>query len=484
MPRRITLLFFLPLLFLLFFSGSIHAQASAKVIRKLNQDPVIATTDANKSYRILFDAYLDLSPPPMTVGDAFNLTTIHAKMNGWAAVSGWGEANPHMAEAIHESKMKLVFGLPYGDDNLSKNDRDAGLYAIIGGVEQREHDFAYLQAIDTMAAWATAEAYRRFEAKQSDEAIELAVDMLYILRQCCDRIFLEEKNHHIELLADALSVFRDMMYVYRDSISIEVLQRITKSEAPLLRPGRRKLLMPEGDRVVAEALLRSVFDERLGGADPEKFAATFSSIQSQQAPLTRFGAARRWEMIALEHGSLDASLERMELIYDDWWRRWRIQEYDPLLDLETEFERTNPVRYAAVIHGTRNLGEIFNLRMRLIMEVNATAVAAALAHYHNSLGTDPNNKEKVYGSPLRKSSDVDPYDTEWAGLQFKRVSSRTAVDTGVGRIWIPRGTGMLWSVGQNHEDDGCEEHTDDGVRGDILIWPPPRALAREQDLIE
>src|SRR5882724_9740842 len=83
-------------------------------IKKLNSDKSVVGTDDIKSYKILFNAYLELTKPPQTVGSAFNLNTIHPKMSNWSAVSGWAESNPKMAEAILSCRDKVIIGLPYG----------------------------------------------------------------------------------------------------------------------------------------------------------------------------------------------------------------------------------------------------------------------------------------------------------------------------------------------------------------------------------
>src|SRR5438552_7035500 len=153
--------------------------------------------------------------------------------------------------------------------------------------------------------------------------------------------------------------------------------------------------MPEADRSVAEALVKEVFDATTGKPIPEKFASTFAEIQSQDAPLTRFGAAKRWAQIAAVHGSLDACIGskdgtitgRLPLIYDDWWRRWRVQEYDDILSYTPQFERTNKIRYAAVIYSMQNITDLFAIRNQLRVEVNGTAVAAGLCAYKRTYST-------------------------------------------------------------------------------------------------
>ena len=70
------------------------------VIQELNDHDTVRGSEAIKSYRVLFDAYLTLDPPPFEVGDDFNLYTIHPGMSGWSQVSGWAESNPGMAGEI------------------------------------------------------------------------------------------------------------------------------------------------------------------------------------------------------------------------------------------------------------------------------------------------------------------------------------------------------------------------------------------------
>jgi hypothetical protein len=463
------------------------AQDIKKLLSTLNNDDTVKGSSSIRSYELIFDAYLQLEEPPQPIGEFFNFRTIHPGMDGWSDVAAWAESNPTMLEALLEAKKRGIFGLPYGRDNVDRQYRTAELVADVAadGV-LRTSNYPWLRALDSVSLFAVAESYRLLEAGEYAQAFNLMSSWNVLLRQCSDRIFLVEKSYSIELLIDALSVFRDMSYMYIDRIPTDEFTRAAKLEMPLLTPGRRHLFMPEGDRIVAEALLRSLIDER-DGPDSEKFAEAFSAIQSKDAPLTRFGAARRWKMIADVHGSLEASLDRLTLIYDDWYRRWQVQEYDPILTIETQFERTNPVRYSAVIYSMRDLEQCFALRSRLIMEVNGTAVASALAAYHSYLGTYPDDKEKCYGQFLRgRINDVDPFDLEWGVFKYMQVSGRRGkiVDTEFGRLEVPIGAGVLWSLGANHTDERCENSTSDGTSGDIMLWPPARALAREQGLIE
>lgn len=455
------------------------------VIRELNRDDSVTGVEDTKSYKILFDAYLRMTPPPMPVGPRFGLSTIHPKMADWSKVSGWAESNPDMAKAIIASKDKKILGLPYGPADVSSAYREAGLVALIGvNGSLRNTEFAYLKAMETIAAFATAESYRLMDANKVQESLDLAIANVFVLRQLCDRQFISEKTVAFNLLNDALLNLRIMFYQYNDKIGPNQYTKIAKDFIPSLRPTRNYLEMPEGEHVVAKALLNEVFDKG-GQADQQAFTSTFAAIQSADEPLTRFGAARRWANIALVHGSLDASLERLKLIYDDWWRRWRVQEYEPILDLRTQFESTNPIRYAAVVASLANIENLFLKRNQLVAMVNGTAMAAGLCAYKQQYGTYPNDAEKTYGQFVRKSiSDIDPFDKSYGTFRFRRLDSDQSVDTPAGRVWIKAGEALLYARGVDHADNMASNHTEDGSNGDIVIWPPIRALEREAGLVK
>lgn len=466
-----------------------------EVLRLLNDDAQsVKALDENKSYRILFDAYLQLSEPPLEIGDQYNQNTIHPGIAEWAELAGWAESNSAMVEAIIQCKEKFLIGLPYGAENVPPEYRQAGVMAdVVSGGNLRENLFPYLDAVDVIAAFATTESYRLLEAGEAEKAMDLAVSHIYVLRQFCDRQFLEEKMYCILMLIDALRNLRDLFYLYQDVIPQEVFEAIAKTEMPYLRPDRSRLFMPEGDKVIAEALLDSVYDERGQYWDVDRFAHTFADIQAEEKPLTRFGAVRRWTQILESgtHANLEDSKDRLNLIYDDWWRRWRVEQYDPILGVPTQFENTNPVRYAAVVFAMEDIEGLFAVRNLLIAEVNGTAVASALCAYKKLHLAYPDDKEKTYSHPLRKfKSDYDPFVINESSVEvqpvfrYRRLSTRQSIDTAAGRIWVEPEEFVLWALGQDHINDWAEQHTSDGSEGDVVLWPPIKAISRQQGLID
>ncbi len=453
------------------------------VITKLNKHDTVAGSENAKSYKTLFGAYLELKKPPIEVGPEFNLNTIHPKMSQWDLVTGWAESNPKMAEAIIKCKDPKFskIGLPYGREGLDPAYLRENILADIGvNGSLRNTQFPYLKAVDTIAAFATAEIYRLMEANQAQKALDLSVALAFVVRQFCDREFLAEKAHFVDMLSDVMENLRDVMYLYQDRITAEQFTKIAQEELPFLRPDRSRLFMPEADRVVAEALIHEVFDEQSEQVDAERFSSAFAEVQAKDAPLTIFGAAKRWQMIANIHAPLGDSITRLNRIYDDWWRRWRIDMYDEqLLAVPSQFERTNRVRYAGVVYSLSNLTSVFAVRNTLVADVNGTAMAAALCAYKKTYGTFPDDAEKLYGQSARKRSDSDPYDKELQPFKYRLLTANQAVDVEGDRISIKAGEALLYSVGQDHEDGRAANHSDDGVTGDIILWPPLRVLRRE-----
>ena len=86
---------------------SYRIETIQQLLSQLNSHETVAGREESKSYRGLFDAFLDLTAPPMDVNDSFNQKTIHAKMDRWSAVAGWAESNNHMVQALLDARSRL-----------------------------------------------------------------------------------------------------------------------------------------------------------------------------------------------------------------------------------------------------------------------------------------------------------------------------------------------------------------------------------------
>ena len=83
-------------------TSGIHVQdssANRALLRDLNKY-LSRVSSTNLSYETIFDAYLDMTPPAMPVGEFFNQTTVWPGMADWSSVSDWAKSNASMAEAL------------------------------------------------------------------------------------------------------------------------------------------------------------------------------------------------------------------------------------------------------------------------------------------------------------------------------------------------------------------------------------------------
>ncbi|MBL9141643.1 MAG: hypothetical protein JNK53_07235 [Phycisphaerae bacterium] len=403
-------------------------------------------------------------------------------MPGWDQTKEWAAANPDMAKALLAAQSAFVFGMPYGRANVPPEFVEKGLFIAVG---EGENMFvttpAYMNGMGVVAAYVAAEMYRLGEEKKFEEAFALGLASMRVWRQMADQQLLEEKRLALEGLCDLASLQRDFMQTYLKEIAPVTLKRMALDGYPFVRAADaerlRRLEMPEGDRVVAEIALADMFDAQ-GQADRTKFAAVMAPLQARKEPLSQFGAARRWESIAEVHGSLDATKAKMTSVYDDWWRRWRVRYFDPLLDNPTALSRTNKVRYAMVMLVARDLESIFALRKRTNAELNGTALAAGLCAWNRELSSWPRSMDQSYTQYVRKRFDYDPFDPDYGRWKYESLSSPKVVDCEFGRVEVS--DCLLYAVGLDRVDAGGLKATKDGLTGDFIAWPALRALSRAQ----
>ena len=463
------------------------------VLEKLNSGASTEGPEGTKSWHIFFDACLQLSPAPHEVGESFNMGMVWPGMADWSTVSAWASNNEHMENAFIESATRALIGLPYGSEHVPDAYQSAGIVAEVGVDGSLQHfNFEYINTVRTACLWATAETYRLFEAGETDRAIRLLMSELIVLRKFCDRDFLKEQLVFMPMLGVALENTRDMFYKYLESISSIQFRTFAKEWIPYLQTGPNRLLMPEGDRVVGEALVMELFLPN-GDPHPAKFREILTDVQSVREPLTRIGGSKYWAKIATIHRGRDDSLKRLNLIYDDWWRRWKMRAFHPQLKVDTALQRSNPVVYTAVNLIIRDIQELFVQRDLVTTQINGTAVSAALCGYINHYKVYPSAIKKMYAQLLNRSSNLDYLrpldlrtDAAWelytypvGGFHYRRIEKTTKIQTLAGAVLLKDGDCLLYSVSNNNEDDR-------GLNAgkDIIIWPPLKSLERSAGLLD
>ncbi|MDA0296977.1 MAG: hypothetical protein O3A31_13525, partial [Planctomycetota bacterium] len=236
-------------------TGSLTA-ADTSLTERLNDNIRKQAREESTGWAGLFEAYLDMTDPPMEIGDGFNQTTVWTGMKDWKAVSDWASANASVADALKVAAEKVIIGLPYGAENVDVRFQEAGLIADVRLETEGEVviAFPYLKAFRAFSTWTAAELYRRIEAGEFDEGFDAAVANARVLRHLCDRQMLDEKSEAMLLLSEAMSVMRDAMYTSVDRVPAEVYRRIATKELPFLKISDterlKRLELPEGDRLV------------------------------------------------------------------------------------------------------------------------------------------------------------------------------------------------------------------------------------------
>jgi len=469
------------------------ALGDEKSLARTLSTPFDVVTEKNRSYRPLFDAILQLTPPPAPVGPAFNPTTIWPGMTGWSKVAEWAKANPGMGEALKTAQDMVALAMPYGSV-IEPKFLEAGLCVRLGdGHTMAAVEYPYLDRILLMTTWSVAEMYRLGEEGKFDEAFDLGVATLRVLRQGSDQRTIREKSFFLELMIECCAINRDFMWAFLDKVPMASFQRAALKGYSRLRQtdGERliRLEMPEGDRAIQVAVLRETFAPD-GQADPDRFAATWGALQSKESPLGRFGASKFWRMVADVHGSIDASELRLEHIYDDWWRRWRMRPFDSIQELETVLSKTNPTKYAALMLTVTDMKATFDLRRRLIVEINGTAVSAALAAFHRGEGSWPSILTMIFPTYGVKRMNYDPFAKvldsrglpDQGPIEYMPLRGPVKVMTEWGELTIDGF--VLYSMGFNLLDDNATEHTRDGKGGDLILFPALRAVARQQGKLQ
>ena len=170
-----------------------------------------------------------------------------------------------------------------------------------------------------------------------------------------------------------------------------------------------------------------------------------------------------------------------------------MRAFHPQLSVDTEWKKSNPLKYAAVNLVIRDIQELFRKRDLLTVQINGTAVSAALCGYFIHYGVYPASIKKMYAQLLHRSSNLDSlkslplqnqedwtlYDAAVGPFQYRKIDKETRIVTLLGNVYVKEGQCLLYSVGDNDEDDrGTDE------RKDIVLWPPIKSLQRNTGLLD
>jgi len=447
--------------------------------KRLNDLDEIQGDDALESWRELGAAAIATEALPDGIAKQ-QLRDVHPGVEGWDDAVEWAQANADLQDAIKIVSERQFFGLPYGSDAVPDDFAAAGFSVSLPDLETSiSPTFEWLRHLERIAIWSKVEAWRRFQDGDTSGGIELMVDSIGMLRKASDRGFLVEKQTAISLLLDSVVALREMVYLNLDDVSHERLRELAKQLAKV-RVDRDRLLMPEHDRFVHQAMIDQAFNHGNGKVDEDAFRRRFTQMQGEVAPVAHAGIDSRWRNLAGQQASLEASREQLDNLYDDWWRRWRVRSGTDLAMMilaEPPYaERLNAVRYAGILATLGDMDRLFADRDRLVVELQASSVASGLAAYKSLRGDYPVAKRMAWGVDVPRKSDTDRFSVKTKPFIYFVPQTDWTVKVGAGQAVIPAGTGILYSRGRDGFDNSAKRHAVDGFDGDLIIWPPISAF--------
>ncbi|MCH2136929.1 MAG: hypothetical protein MK101_10160 [Phycisphaerales bacterium] len=475
------------LILLLVFALPCAAQAdpAQQLQEQLNLLSEIKGDDSMESWNELGEAAIALPAVPDAAGDA-DIRDIRPGSQGWDALIAWARANPDVQDAIKITSERRFLGLPYGEDAVPEAFSAGGFSVTLPDLETSTTPvFGWIRHLEKVATWAKVEAWRRLAEGDADGAIDLMEKDVGMLRKAADRGFLVEKHAAITLLIDAVLSLREMIYLHLEDISAQRLNDFAVGPISKVRADRDRLLLPELDRHVHQALVDASFDHATGKVDQAEFRRRFTRLLGDESPVGYAGIDSRWRNLARYQASLEASREQLDNLYDDWWRRWRVRNGTELAAMilaePPHSERLNAVRYAGVLSTLGDMDQLVIDRDRLIAELDATSVAAGIAAYRRHRGAYPQFARMAYGINIPRHKDFDRYSSDNLPFLYRVPASDWTVNVGTGQVVVPAGTGLLYSRGRDGFDNSGARHSVGGFDGDLIIWPPVSAL-KVQDI--
>jgi hypothetical protein len=453
------------------------ADPADELQQRLNNLSEINGDDAIESWHELGEAALALPVLPDGIAN-LHAGDIRPGIAGWDQAKAWAQANPDVEAAIKIGAERTFIGLPYGIDAVPESFQTGGFSVELPDLQNTiSPTFGWLTHLERLAVWSKVEAWRRFESGEADAGIDLMVQDIGMLRKAADRGFLAEKHTAIKLMLDAIQSLREMLYLHLEEVSADRLRKIGRGELDMIRVDRDRLLLPELDRYVHQALVDESFDHRTGKVDEDAFRRRFTRLQGETSPVGYAGIDSRWRNLAEYQASLEASREQLDNLYDDWWRRWRVRngtELATMILAEPPYaERLNAVRYAGILSTLGNMDDLFADRDRLVTELDATTIAAGIAAYRRLRGAYPRFARMAYGIDVPRHKDFDRFSTDNLPFVYFMPDQDWTLNVGTGQVVIPAGTGVLYSRGRDGIDNQGMRHSIDGYDGDLIIWPPP-----------
>lgn len=481
-------------------------------VDKVNQiyKPVPAD---RRSEMTLFPVLAKIEEPPVRLADLVQAALTPASAPDFAKLSAWATGEPQKAviEAIKkvtaEETARKLWGIaqPYGASEADPDLVMAGMYTELGDPPLlAQADIKWLPKMETALKLVQVEATRLQADGKPMEAMELLLRGIFLSRQLANRAMLVEQQLAYQGMIIGLARMRDIAWVdFRSDTPVLTAENMRdligrlKDRDGVLQTGR--LDLPVGDRAAAEQLLSRIMKAD-GKIEASTFALTLSRIAAKRAPMRLFSEQAKWDAIARLHADGRESLAGVERVFGDWDTRWKLDPWNPALKVPTDYRKLPKAKFAAIDVFLGDLGQLFEARSELKVELTGTR--SALANYGFWRQTRSFAPEAASVRPaFIPYADVDPFDpakSQWLAQVVPGrgpggvINPEGKIDAQIfplivgtrypefGVTWKPD-TFVMFSMGPKAARGGGKRFTQMKFdnQGDYLVWPPMLSLIRQ-----
>lgn len=345
---------------------------------------------------ILMPALAAMTEPPVPVGwtrdDLLTLLMAAPGEDDWKALETWAAAEPQQAalaalKTITTGDDRYIIGLPYGRDAVPAAWADADLFVALNEDGLLfSATFPYLRRIGWLVGLATFEASRAAAAGDGDRALAVCTQTFNLGRILTERPYLREMIAGASIMLVSLERLRDVMYQFPSAFNPT---KIKETAETLASQRIRERRLPIANYLASEQIIARTFAER-GKVDGAKLAEVMSGARAPKRSLQRLSEAAFWSDRAVDQADWFDATDKLKGVWADWEQRWRLTDiHDPLFDVPSEFRRMDADSLLAVYYPLNGVDELFDVRMRLLLELGGTMNAMGCVGFHQTNKTLP-----------------------------------------------------------------------------------------------
>ncbi|MBY0114298.1 MAG: hypothetical protein K2Y21_15910 [Phycisphaerales bacterium] len=466
-----------------------------------------------RSDTILIPALKELESPPAAIRELDKARILGPGMLAWNDATAWASKPAQKAAIVAlkkatepvKSGTPMAWGQAYGVAAVTPDLVRAKLYTELGDPPLLSAaQFLYLPKLDELAILVNVEATRLQQESKINEAMELVERLLALGRQIADRQFFSESRWGLTTMVSSLERMRDLAYVdfrgKKELTAEQIRAAIRRLDATAdLRVDR--ILFPQADLIGADQAVALVMVPR-AGVNERTFPTTMATLTSASRPLRLFSEAASWKGAGASHADWASTTDEVKKLGEDYRKRWPLDWFHTLNQLPFERTKMDPTQFAVLSATVPDLGELFNLRQAVRVEVVGTRQALAIVGFFYArkafppklssiapewmprLDVDPFNPNLSnnarppleYFVPIRdttvnKNADPVPHEMKIVGGNGVNFSIKLRDDTCV-----------IYSVGSDNRAgfaDKVQNSVEKVPDVDYLIWPSVLSLYRQ-----